>query len=231
MAAALDLAVVKTAAQLACDDIYDPVNPHAFGKLYRVGESVCGTARIGDVFYVVMQGTELERQEGDGRLHFSLQGWAADFDCAPFSHPELGTLHSGFYRNLPALTAQLASAIPPDARVIVTGHSKGAGEGALLGALLKLAGIDVAGVVLFACPHPGYADFAQWAARNLPGVSYRNAPAGLEAFGDPVPLVPPSPYAAVYPPVAIDCPPPGLERALDAAWHSGALYLRGIGAL
>jgi hypothetical protein len=227
-----DLAVIKTAAQLACDDIYDPVNPHAFGKLYRVGESVCGTARIGDVFYVVMQGTELERQEGDGELHFSLQGWAADFDCAPIYHPVLGNLHSGFYQNLPALVKLLLVDLPPGARVIVTGHSKGAGEGALLGALLKLAGVNVIGEILFACPHPGYQRFADWLAANIPGVSFRNAPAGLEAFGDPVPLVPPSPMVGVYLPYCyVDRTPAGLERVMSVRWHMGPLYIQGINAL
>jgi len=234
MGAAFDQAVIETAARLACDDIYDPVTPQVFGKLYRIGESVCGTVQerteIGDVFYVVMQGTELEEQDGDGRLHFSLQGWVADFDCAPFAHPghpELGLLHGGFHRNLPVLMDALVPDIAPGARVIVTGHSKGAGEGALLAALLKLKGIDVAGVILFACPHPGCADFAQWMERNMPGISYRNAPRNLRMFGDPVPLVPFAPYVAAYPFTYIDCPPAGIERAMSVAWHRGGLYVQG----
>lgn len=233
MGAAFDQAVIETAARLACDDIYDPVTPQVFGRLYRIGESVCGTVQLGDVLYVVMQGTELEEQEGDGRLHFSLQGWVADFDCAPLSypeHPELGMLHGGFHRNLPALMDSLVPDIPAGARVIVTGHSKGAGEGVLLGALLKLKGIDVAGVILFACPHPGYREFSLWAQRNLPGVSYRNAPQGLEMFGDPVPLVPFAPYVAAYPFTYVDAPPAGWERAMSVAWHGGALYASGVAA-
>ncbi len=228
---ALDAATVKAAAQLACDDIYDPVNPHAFGKLYRVGESVCGTTQFGGVLYVVMQGTELEQGADDGQLHFSLQGWAADFDCSPLYHPQLGAVHSGFFQNLPALVKQLMPDIASGARVVVTGHSKGAGEAALLGALLKLAGIDVIGLALFACPHPGYRRFAAWLGENIPGVSLRNAPAGLEMFGDPVPLVPIDPYVAPYPLTYVDCAPEGFERVMSVEWHSGALYIRGVDAL
>lgn len=228
---ALDLSLIKTAAQLACDDIYDPINSHVFGKLYRVGESVCGTTRVGNVVYVVMQGTELEEQEGDGALHFSLQGWAADFDCAPIYHPVLGNLHSGFYQNLPALVKLLLADLPAGAHVIVTGHSKGAGEGALLGALLKLAGVNVVGEILFACPRPGYQRLAEWLAANVPGVSFRNAPGGLEAFGDPVPLVPLSPYVAPYPLTYVDRAPTGLERVMSVQWHQGPLYIQGVNAL
>jgi hypothetical protein len=228
---ALDAAIIKAAAQLACDDIYDPVNPHAFGKLYRVGESVCGTTQFGGVQYIVMQGTELEQQEGDGQLHFSLQGWAADFNCSPLYHPQLGAVHAGFFQNLPALVKQLLPDLVPGARVVVTGHSKGAGEAALLGALLKLAGVDVIGLALLACPNPGYQRCADWLAENIPGVSFRNAPAGLEMFGDPVPLVPVDPYVAAYPFTYVDCAPAGLERAMSVAWHAGPLYIRGVDAL
>jgi len=233
-APALDAATIKAAAQLACSDIYDPINPHAFGKLYRVGESVCGTTQFGGVTYVVMQGTELEEREGDGQLHFSLQGWAADFDCSPLYHPQLGPVHAGFFQNLPALVKQLLPDIAlsaPGARVVVNGHSKGAGEAALLGALLKLAGVDVIGLALFACPHPGYQRLAAWLAEHIPGVSFRNAPTGLEMFGDPVPLVPDDPYVAAYPFTYIDCAPVGFERAMSVAWHEGALYIRGVDAL
>jgi len=38
--------LLQTAAQLACADIYDPITPGKFEKIYRVGESVWGLARI-----------------------------------------------------------------------------------------------------------------------------------------------------------------------------------------
>jgi hypothetical protein len=143
----------------------------------------------------------------------------------------LGNLHAGFHQNLPALIKQVTPDIPAGARIIVTGHSKGAGEAAQLGALLKLAGYDVVGLVLFACPRPGYQRLAEWLAVNIPGVSFRNAPAGLEAFGDPVPLVPLEPYVPPYPLTYIDRPPTGLERVMSVEWHQGALYIQGIGVL
>lgn len=224
--------IIKASAQLACDDIYDPVTPGVFGKVYRVGESVCGTVVIGNAFVITMQGTELEEVSGDGASHFSLAGWGADFDClVPFVHPVLGPLHAGFYEDLPALIEQLKPDIPAGARVYVIGHSKGAGQAPQLGALLKLAGVNVVGHVLFAPPHAGYQQFADWLAKNIPGVAYRNAPQRLEAFGDPVPLVPPSPYVPSYPLTYVDAPPAGLERMLSVQWHKGALYIQGVNAI
>lgn len=227
----IDLAVIKAAAQLACDAIYDLITPNVFDKVYRVGETVCGRSMVAGDVCLAMQGTELEEQEGDGKLHFSLQGWAADFDClTPFYHPVLGNLHAGFYQNLPALIKLLQADLAPGSRVIVTGHSKGAGEGAILAALLKLAGFDVV-AVLFACPRPGYQRFATWLRGNVPGVSYRNAPAGLEALGDPVPLVPPGPFVVPYELAYIDVAPEGFERMLNVQWHRGPLYIQGINML
>jgi len=228
----LDLPTIKTAVQLACDDIYDPITPNVFSKIYRIGESVCGIVARGGLVYIVMQGTELEETEGDAPPHFSLAGWEADFDClVPFYHPVLGNLHAGFYQNLPALLKLLVLDIPVGARIVVTGHSKGAGEAGLLGALLKMAGFDVIGLALFACPHPGYQRFADWLAANIPGVSFRNAPASLEPFGDPVPMVPLEPYVAPYPLTYIDRAPTGLERVMSVQWHQGPLYLQGVNAL
>lgn len=224
-------AIVRQAARLACTAIYDPVDERAFARLHRIGESVCGLALQGDLCYLAMQGTELQEVEGDRKLHFSLQGWAADFHCSPIVHPVLGQLHSGFHQNLPALLPLLMAELPAGARVVVTGHSKGAGEAALLGALLKLAGVDVVAAVLFACPRPGFRQLADWLAANVPGVSFRNAPARAEAFGDPVAMVPPDPFVAPYPLTYVDVAPPGMERLMSVEWHQAALYIAGVDAL
>ncbi len=229
--AGVDRAIVKQAARLACAAIYDPVDEKAFTRIHRIGESVCGVALHDDICYVAMQGTELEEGESDRALHFSLRGWIADFDCVAVHHPVLGHLHGGFHQNLPSLLPLLMAELPPGARVVVTGHSKGAGEAALLGALLKLEGVDVAGMVLFACPRPGYQQLADWLADHVPGVSFRNAPAGAEAFGDPVAMVPFNPYVAPYPLFHIDQAPAGLERVMSLEWHRAALYIEALEAL
>jgi hypothetical protein len=206
---------IATAARLACRDIYPPISPTVFDAVYTIGETVCGTRHEHGSFYIVCQGTK------------DWPGWMADADVVPFSHSQFGPVHAGFWRNIPALVTQLAVVIPADVPIYVTGHSKGAGEGALLGAELKRLGFDVTQLILFACPHPGYQPFADWLAVHLPnGVSYRNAPSGLAWLGDPVPMVWPYPYVAPYPLHYIDVPPDGVKRAVDVEWHMGELYLR-----
>ena len=204
----------QMAAQLACLDIYDPITPGVFHQVIRVGETVCGTTLIDGTFYIVNQGTE------------TAEGWEADFDAEPIAHPVLGQLHSGFDKNLPALMVQLLATIPLNAPVIVTGHSKGAAEGAILAARLTLACVHVTRCILFACPNAGFAPFANWLNLHVPGVSYRNAPSSLSFFGDPVPLVPTSPYVPPYPHTKITEIPDGLDRLISVMWHEGKYYAR-----
>jgi hypothetical protein len=212
---------IQQAAQLACHDIYDPVTPKAFGKIYRVGETVCGTAFVDDQLFIVNQGTE------------NRAGWEADADIVPILHPVLGNLHAGFFRNMPALVKLLTTGIgvgfSSKTPIIVTGHSKGAGEAILLGACLKLAGFNVVQAILFACPRPGYQRLADWLNENLPGMSFRNAPADFPALGDPVPLVPIDPYVDPYPHAMIDVAPDGMQVMDPIAWHGAELYLQGAG--
>jgi hypothetical protein len=213
------MSAIAAAAQLACVDIYEPVNMAAFDKVYRVGETVCGTKLIGNTMRISMQGTDTRA------------GWRADLDVMPFYHPALGNLHSGFYQNLPALLKQLTPDIPQGVEVLVTGHSKGAGEGSQLAALLKLSGFNVLPFIVFACPNAGYQRFADWIAENLPGsLSFRNAPDGFPEFGDPVACVPLHPYVPPVPHTMIDVAPPGFECALDVMWHEAALYQAGATA-
>lgn len=62
---------VYQTAQLACIDIYDPIAPNVFDKIYRINETVCGTKLIDKRLHVVMQGTE------------SLPGWMAESAPTP----------------------------------------------------------------------------------------------------------------------------------------------------
>jgi hypothetical protein len=216
------MSAIALAAQLACLDIYDPITPGVFDKVYRVGETVCGTKLIGKRLHIVQQGTE------------NLPGWMADVDIRPFEHIVLGHLHSGFWRNIPALYELLAPDIRvllatiPDLEIEVEGHSKGAGEAAQLAGDLHASGRNVVQVYLFACPNAGWQDFANYMQANIPGVSFRNAPRGIEIFGDPVPLVPLPPFEPPYAHTYEDAPPPGFERLLDVEWHKGPYYRQGV---
>ena len=217
---------IATASQLSTVEIYDPITPNIFDNIYRVGETTCGTVLYSDVLYVIFQGTE------------NRAGWLADADIMPLYHSVLGNLHSGFYQNLPAMILQLAAHIKtllptiPTLKIIVSGHSKGAGEGAIAGPLLELTGFNVVQLILFACPNAGYQRLADWIAENMSGsVSYRNAPSDCTEFGDPVPLVPTYPFVPPVPHTAIDVPPAGAMRLIDVEWHMGGLYQTGCSKL
>ncbi len=208
--------VLATAAKLACSDIYDPITPNVFSKIYRVGETVCGIVLVAGTLYVVNQGTE------------NMAGWKEDFTVEPIFHPVLGNIHSGFDKNLPALVALLMRDIPAGMSVVVCGHSKGAGEGALLAARLNLAGINVIQAILFACPNAGHQQFADWMQATIPGLSFRNAPKYVPCFGDPVPMVPEYPSVPPYPHNMINVVPAGMSRLLNIEWHLAEYYLNGV---
>lgn len=219
------MSAVTEAAQQACLDIYDPVDPSKFDKVYRVGETTCGRLLTGKRLRITLQGTE------------NVPGWVADADILPYRHAVLGTLHSGFWQNIPALLARLTPDIDvlrqavPDLEIEVTGHSKGAGEGAQLAGALHAAAYNVVQVYLFACPNAGFQSFANYMQSNIPGVSYRNAPHGIEIFGDPVPMVPEPPYEPPYAHTYVCEAPPGFERLLNVAWHKGYLYVKATALL
>ena len=202
------------AARLACVDIYDPITEGIFDAVFRVNETVCGVKRTMESIYVVMQGTE------------NAPGWEADFDAVPHYDPVLGMLHSGFYKNLPALIQVLTPRLTaPPLPVAVCGHSKGAAEGSILAAMLSMRGYRVS-AALFACPNAGGEVLADYLAAHVPGESYRNRGS---IFGDPVPLVPTSPYVPPYDRIVVCQPPPGLKRFVNLEWHRGPLYHQAFG--
>lgn len=203
-------------SQLSCIDIYDPIPTNVFGKIYRVGEVVCGTVIKNGVYYLINQGTE------------NWEGWIADANIIPTEHPILGNLHTGFYEYLPELVTKLKQDIPPGSSIIVSGHSKGAAESLILGALMKLEGYNVIEAVVFACPRPGYEKFTNWLVKNLPGTSYRNAPYEFKSFGDPVPMMPDDPYTQPYQLTYVDMGPKDILKWIGLEWHKGPLYVAGL---
>lgn len=207
---------LEIAAKLACIDIYPPITPSVFDNQYHIGDVVCGTTIINNTFYISNQGT------------INLAGWKSDFDIMPVFHPVLGILHNGFYKNLPQLVSCLLKSIPLGMSVICCGHSKGAANSAILAALLKLAGINVVHVYLFACPNAGYSQYSKWMRDNIQGISYRNASSHLPWCADPVPEVPLSPFVPAYPHTEFTEYPSGFSWLLPSNWHSAQLYYDGI---
>src|ERR1700677_1039836 len=209
---------IATAVQLACVDIYAPINQSAFEHIFQIGETVCGAVIIDGNFYIVNQGTS------------NIPGWVADFDIEMIHHPVLGGFHAGFNLDADALLGVLLPLIPNGMPVYISGHSKGAGEAAILSAKLKLSGVNVVRNNLFACPNAGDQYFSNWLNKNIPGISFRNEPTEeiLEWAGDPVPLVPVEPFVPPYVHTAINCDPDSEKRYIAVEWHNSSLYLSGV---
>lgn len=204
---------LKTAVQLACIDIYAPSSFGSFKNILHNGDTLCAIAVIDNQCFVVNQGT------------IDLAGWQADFTIEPIKHQILGQLHRGFYDNLHFLAKKILKLIPQDMRVICAGHSKGAGEAAILSALLKLSGVNVVRNYLFACPNPGFKELSIWLQANIPGTSYRNK---CCLVGDPVPEVPLNPYWPPYEHTIITNYPKTWKMIFPTEWHNAKLYYEAI---
>lgn len=124
----------------------------------------------------------------------SLEDWWQDIvDSAPIDAPPLpGKVHEGFWHALQTIwSGTLAEinalrAAHPDAKVYVTGHSKGGPLASIGAARLALAeGITVQEVVTFASPHPGDGDFVNGYPAAIPVTRFEN-------YLDLVPFLPPT---------------------------------------
>lgn len=216
-------ALICATVALLSKAIYKPVDVSKFSAVVTAGEDTVGIARRDDgLVYIIGAGTE------------NWRGWESDADIETVYIPGVGPVHAGFNQNTDAFVLKIAPLLRPVDDIVVGGHSRGAPIAAIIGAKLKMAGYNVMQAVLLACPNFCFPQGAKWFAENmLIGSSYRNAPHGMEEFGDPVPLVPlPNPFQPwmmIYSPrIMIDRPPAGIERDLDVYWHSIDLYCAGI---
>jgi hypothetical protein len=104
-----------------------------------------------------------------------------DADALPAEHPQLGLCHAGFLANVlgvaPAIMGETA-----EARLILTGHSKGAAEAALLCGLLVAAGRPPVSMTSFGMPRPAFLTLQKLVGR-ISGTDYRHG-------NDPVTEVP-----------------------------------------
>lgn len=224
--------VLRAAGQAACYDIYDPncQTPGLWPHLNRIGTSVIGMRPCAGAYLIACQGTELQEFDNAGNeKKFTLDGWLEDFDILPTQHPILGTIATGFYRNMPGACGWIQSILPAGATVIVTGHSKGGAEASILAPLLQLAGFDVESIILFAPANAGCSALERYYAEHLPNtVAFRNM-GSRGIIGDPVPLVPSAPYRPVMPHLGVNYPPGGLLDMFSTTWHRRQLYGQAVG--
>jgi hypothetical protein len=207
---------LQIAAKLACRDIYPPIQQNSFWHYFHVGETECGLSIYGNICYLTIQGT----------VDFS--DWLDGFNIAPIKHPVLGNLHSGFDRDLPELISHLRLKLPKNMNVICCGHSAGAAKASLLAARLRLDGINVIQVYLFASPNPAQQEFKHWMQKNIRGLSFWNKCQYIPFLCDPVPKVPFTPWQAPYEKTVITQYPSILKRFFPTEYHSANLYYKKI---
>ena len=115
----------------------------------------------------------------------TLQDWLNNANFAPQTDPELGQVHKGFrdafYNLWPGILKQIkawqaSGKLGSQAKVYVTGHSKGGALAQLAALKLKVENVlPVTEVDTFAAPRVGSTDFAsRYAAQGINGVRYEN---------------------------------------------------------
>lgn len=119
---------------------------------------------------------------------YDLAGWVSDFlalgvrDQETKNHPTLGFLHLGFYEAALDLLAPIQAVAQQKIAWAITGHSRGAGLAAMIGALMIDDGFPPQKIGMFAPPRVG-ADRLVEVVTSVPHCAYK--------YGDdPVPEVP-----------------------------------------
>jgi hypothetical protein len=128
-----------------------------------------------------------------------LQNFEADPIDAPASFPAGVQLHEGFWNSVATLWPQIVPALKaiqaanPNAKLYVTGHSKGGGMAAIAAArLIFEEQITAAGVYLYAPPRAGNSTFVSTFPLSVPVQRY-------EHYLDVVPFVPPNfPHLSIF---------------------------------
>ena len=108
----------------------------------------------------------------------NFEDWRRDFDAwaKPFGHSKIGPVHPGFLLGLDqVLHEYLQNA---SGKLLVAGHSLGAGRASILCGLAVVAGIVPVGRVVFGEPRPGFQQLADVIAPIKESRSYRNGKPG-----------------------------------------------------
>jgi hypothetical protein len=182
-------------------------------------DGVCwGLKKLGDIDCLVLRGS------------VTPQDWLRDFAALanPFAHIALGPVHPGFLAGMEAAWAAMKPRL--GRKVIVAGHSLGAGRAAILTGLMVLDGRAPLTRLTFGEPRPGFPQLAKLIDR-VPARSYRNG------NGVAYDLITDVPIAIgiedyVHPCHLSDvCEEPGpnwTRRWGVFAWHAMPLYLAAL---
>lgn len=116
----------------------------------------------------------------------TLNDWFRDFRSWMINDPQLGGVEDGFITGLRDVMAHLIDEVerPTHNSLFITGHSLGAAEALLFGALIQVLGYGsvINSIMAFGSPRPGGAKVKELLA-SIPVFSYRNG-------ADPVTEVP-----------------------------------------
>lgn len=174
-----------------------------------------------DVDVIVLRGSE------------TTPDWVHDFETWAdelVGYPSLGQVHHGFSVGLPKMWEEAKTMIGP--KVIVTGHSLGAGRACILAGMMAQDERPPLRRICFGEPRSGYRPLAHALATIAAG-SYRNFGTGGHDVVTGVPFsIPGFPFE--HPSALKDvCAPPdvGLVQSWKIfAWHHMSLYAQALGA-
>lgn len=159
--------------------------------------------------------------------------WALNFDAMPVIDGSLGMLHAGFVKGVWPLQDEITAALKASGRpVIVTGHSRGAAQGAIFAGHLVAAGLSPARLMVMGCPRPGYQKLADVLASGGVEIhSYKNCddpitdvPFNIDLIGTACDF----PYVHVSDFRHLEQAPAKLDKWGLFAAHHCELYVAGI---
>jgi lipase (class 3) len=107
----------------------------------------------------------------------TFEDWRRDFNvwADPSVHSKIGPVHPGFLDGLDQVLQEYQEFRGnPGRKLVVAGHSLGAGRASILCGLAIVAGIVPAGRVVFGEPRPGFPALAQLLSSIPDSRSYRN---------------------------------------------------------
>jgi hypothetical protein len=160
--------------------------------------------------------------------------WQRDFDvwANPFGHSKIGPVHPGFLLGLDQVLHEYqAYRGKRNNRLIVAGHSLGAGRASILCGLAITAGLVPAGRVVFGEPCPGFPPLAQLLSAIPHSRSYRNGKFGTfeHDLVTSIPLhVGPLQYVHPTPLIDVQALPPPKDRWGVFSYHHMPLYAKAL---
>ncbi len=203
------------AAQLVAAS-YDPIPPDVFDTIYRNQAITVCTKTVGDTLYIVLPGTEKER---DVIIDFESQ-----FNL--HQHPILGLIVESFYEGVDDAFAFLKPLIAKVQQVAFAAHSAGCARALDLAGLVIYEQKSIACIDIFEPPLNSDQYLVDFVRDNT--LRFRAFCNGSKLEGDPVPYLPWHKKLVQHTLIDINTKPPapwGLERIHR---HLMATVLEGV---